>query len=98
MVHFYSDIYLEAVADAQEIDSDATSSTIDEDNNSVNVGGLVSIGFQRTIRVPDNDKLQALPPGLGSFRLFNVGEWADRLPKSVISKGGVFFVSHLLVF
>lgn len=61
LIHFYSHIYLEAVADVQEVDSDATSSTIHKDNNSVNVGGLVSIGFQRTIRVPDNDKVQALP-------------------------------------
>ena len=28
----------------------------------------------------------------------NVGKCADRLPKSIISKGGVFFVSDLLVF
>jgi len=49
LVHFYGHIYLEAVVDAQEIDSDATSSTINKDNNSVKVGGLASIGFQRFV-------------------------------------------------
>lgn len=52
--------------------------------------GLV-ISFKRTIRVPDNKELSELPPDLGNFPLYKVQDYADRLPKSMVEKGGAFF-------
>ncbi|KIJ09948.1 hypothetical protein PAXINDRAFT_172288 [Paxillus involutus ATCC 200175] len=46
--------------------------------------------FHRTIRVPDNDKTHALPPDMGTFKLFNVGAASATLPESVLAKGGAF--------
>ena len=40
----------------------------------------------------DNQKTHALPPDMGSFQVFNVAEYADRLPKEIVSKGGLFIV------
>lgn len=54
----------------------------------------VKISFQRTIRVPDNASLNELPPGLGSFPLHKVQDYATRLPDAMVSKGGVFFPMH----
>lgn len=88
LLHFYNNVYLQST-DSQNFDSTATSAVIGN-YNKVKVGDLASIGFERTIRVPDNDKVHALPPGLGPFELFNVGDFTDRLPKSVVSKGGIF--------
>ncbi|KAI1269841.1 hypothetical protein F5Y18DRAFT_437664 [Xylariaceae sp. FL1019] len=51
----------------------------------------LSIGFKRTIRVPDNAGESNLPPDLGSFPLFKVRDYADRLPLDMARKCGVFF-------
>lgn len=55
--------------------------------------GLV-ISFRRTIRVPDNKKISKLPPDLGGFQLHKVQDYADRLPRDMVDKGGVFFPLH----
>jgi hypothetical protein len=47
------------------------------------------IDFQRTLRIPDDDKEYPLPPGLGSFPLRHVDDFADRVPDSWIRHGGV---------
>ncbi|KAF8837343.1 hypothetical protein BDN67DRAFT_909423, partial [Paxillus ammoniavirescens] len=39
---------------------------------------------------PDDDKTHALPPDMGTFKLFNVGEASATLPKSILAKGGAF--------
>ncbi|HEY9719735.1 MAG TPA: hypothetical protein V6C69_19810 [Trichormus sp.] len=49
----------------------------------------VSINFQRTLRIPDNDAVYALPPGLGSFPLAHVDDYASRLPASWVTHGGI---------
>ena len=49
-----------------------------------------SIEFQRTLRIPDSDQTYSLPPGLGSFPLRHVEDFAERLPASSASRGGVF--------
>ncbi|ROW08042.1 hypothetical protein VPNG_06109 [Cytospora leucostoma] len=54
----------------------------------------LKISFRRTIRVPDNDQIFKLPPGLGSFPLFKVQDYAARLPKEMVDKGGLFFPMH----
>ncbi|KAF8466278.1 hypothetical protein DFH94DRAFT_639389, partial [Russula ochroleuca] len=46
--------------------------------------------FRRVHACVDNDKTHALPPSLGHFKLFNVGQPAHNLPPSILSKGGVF--------
>ncbi|KAF9523328.1 hypothetical protein CPB83DRAFT_863076 [Crepidotus variabilis] len=48
------------------------------------------IRFHRTVRVPDNDKTHALPPDMGPFKLFSVGNLVQKLPKQIVSNGGAF--------
>ncbi|KAF9059503.1 hypothetical protein BDP27DRAFT_1341354, partial [Rhodocollybia butyracea] len=59
-------------------------------SESVCVHDDLNFSFERTIRVPDNGKEHPLPPGLGSFQLFNVADYADKLPPSIVARGGVF--------
>ncbi|KAF2021493.1 hypothetical protein BU24DRAFT_417132 [Aaosphaeria arxii CBS 175.79] len=49
------------------------------------------ISFQRTTRMPDDNKLHQLPPSLGTFDLFNISAYEDRIPKKIRDVGGVFF-------
>lgn len=48
-----------------------------------------SIDFQRTLRIPDTETTYALPPGLGSFPLRHVEDYAASLPAQTTSRGGV---------
>lgn len=41
--------------------------------------------------MPDDDRLHQLPDSLGTFPLFNVEEYAGRLPSTVEEQGGIFF-------
>ncbi|KAG1727291.1 uncharacterized protein EDB91DRAFT_1253979 [Suillus paluster] len=56
--------------------------------------GSLTISFQRTIRVPDTGKPNQLPPGLGSFPLYNVAEFSHVLPQDMVEKGGLFFAMY----
>lgn len=47
------------------------------------------ITFQRTLRIPDDDNIYPLPPGLGSFPLRHVDDFAKTVPKQWIQHGGV---------
>ncbi len=47
------------------------------------------ISFQRTLRVPVSDVVHDLPAGLGHFPLAHVDDHADRLPDSVVRRGGL---------
>ncbi|MCJ1388884.1 hypothetical protein MMC18_001735 [Xylographa bjoerkii] len=65
-------------------------------NNTVKVlrsctGEYVKISFERTIRVPDNDDISQLPPGLCTFPLFPASAYKKGLPDFMAGKGGVFF-------
>jgi len=51
--------------------------------------GRVEIEFQRTLRIPDDGKTYHLPPGLGEFPLRHVDDFADRVPKQWLERGGV---------
>lgn len=55
----------------------------------VHPSATVSIEFQRTLRIPDDDKDYPLPPGLGRFPLCHVDDYAARVPPSWIKHGGV---------
>jgi len=46
--------------------------------------------FQRTLRIPDDGKKYPLPPGLGSFPIRRVDDYADRVPDDWREHGGVF--------
>jgi hypothetical protein len=47
------------------------------------------IDFQRTLRIPDDGRTYALPPGLGRFPLRHVDDFADGVPASWRRHGGV---------
>ena len=49
----------------------------------------VTIEFQRTLRIPDDDKNYPLPPGLGRFPIKQIDDHADRVPADWQKRGGV---------
>ena len=53
-----------------------------------------SIEFQRTLRIPDDDKTYPLPPGLGRFPLRHLDDYAARLPRDWVRRGGVVLPMH----
>src|SRR5215475_13639998 len=50
---------------------------------------VLSIDFQRTLRIPDDEKTYPLPPGLGRFPLRHVDDHADNVPPAWLEHGGV---------
>ena len=53
----------------------------------------LSISFQRNVGVgvSDNADVNKLPPGLGSFPLYSVKDYASTLPPHMLAKGECFF-------
>lgn len=49
----------------------------------------LSINFQRTLRIPDDDKTYPLPPGLGHFPLRHVDDFAGNVSETWLQRGGV---------
>ena len=49
----------------------------------------VTIDFQRTLRIPDDDREYPLPAGLGQFPIRHVDDFAERVPEAWIEHGGV---------
>jgi hypothetical protein len=54
----------------------------------------LSVEFQRTLRLPDDDQAPYLPPGLGAFPLRPVADFASRLPAAWRRRGGVMMPMH----
>ena len=50
---------------------------------------VLTIDFQRTLRIPDDGKDYPLPPGLGSFPLRHIDDHAERVPAPWLNRGGV---------
>ena len=50
----------------------------------------VAIEFQRTLRIPDDNRSYHLPPGLGRFPLSRVDDYPDNMPDKWMQHGGVF--------
>jgi hypothetical protein len=48
------------------------------------------IDFQRTLRIPDDNRYYPLPPGMGRFPVQHVDDFKAHLPEDWISHGGVF--------
>jgi hypothetical protein len=51
---------------------------------------ICSIDFQRTLRIPDDNREYPLPPGLGLFPVEHVDDFADKLPDTWRTHGGIF--------
>ena len=49
----------------------------------------LTMAFQRTLRIPDDDNTYALPPGLGTFPLKHVDNCQSKVPPSWKKHGGV---------
>ncbi|MCE2513670.1 MAG: hypothetical protein J4F37_01425 [Acidobacteria bacterium] len=56
----------------------------------VHAAAVCRIGFQRTLRIPDDNRDYPLPPGLGRFPLRRVDDHLDRAPDGWGRHGGVF--------
>ncbi|KAG1767368.1 hypothetical protein EV702DRAFT_1147118 [Suillus placidus] len=63
------------------------------DSLSIDSGSL-TIYFRRTVRVPETANPNRLPPGLGSFPLYNVAEFSHVLPQNMVEKGGLFIAMY----
>ncbi len=51
---------------------------------------VCDIDFQRTLRIPDDNREYSLPPGLGRFPIEHVDDFAEKLPEAWRRHGGVF--------
>ncbi len=49
-----------------------------------------TLTFQRTLRIPDDDKTYPLPPGLGKFPVRQVDDYKNKVPPEWVKHGGVF--------
>lgn len=56
-------------------------------NDELVLGG-VTVGFQRTLRIPETG-MHSLPPGLGRFPLRRVADYPDTAPADWLARGGV---------
>ena len=53
-----------------------------------------AIDFQRTLRIPDDGLDYPLPPGMGSFPLRHLDDYARRVPPTWLRRGGVLMPMH----
>ena len=49
-----------------------------------------TVEFQRTLRIPDDNREYALPPGLGRFPICHVDDHKNKVPDDWVTRGGVF--------
>ena len=55
----------------------------------VHPDAALTMQFQRTLRIPDDEGVYPLPPGLGTFPLRHVDDFGTKLPASWKAHGGV---------
>src|SRR6185436_13276484 len=55
----------------------------------IQLGPTLTIDLKRTWRIPDDGRDYPLPPGLGSFPLRHIDDYATRVPQSWLARGGV---------
>ena len=60
----------------------------------VHAAARCSISFQRTLRIPDDGRDYPLPPGLDTFPLRHLDDYAARLPEAWRRRGGVLAPMH----
>jgi hypothetical protein len=58
--------------------------------NALIFGVSFSVTFERTLRIPDDDKTYPLPPSLGAFPILQVEDYAKTVPEEWVKHGGVF--------
>jgi hypothetical protein len=56
----------------------------------VHADALCRIEFQRTLRIPDDNREHFLPPGLGQFSMLHIDDYSGQVPDAWRSHGGVF--------
>jgi hypothetical protein len=61
--------------------------TLDFSFPDIHPDAKISINFQRTLRIPDDENTYPLPPGLGSFPLKHIDDY--KVPADWIKHGGV---------
>src|SRR5215467_14475382 len=67
---------------------------VDLRDHRLHFGSRFSIGFQRTIRVPNDGRTYPLPPGLGAFAVHRVEDYAGRVPRDWLEGGGFFIALY----
>ncbi|MBB3048175.1 hypothetical protein FHR99_002449 [Litorivivens lipolytica] len=60
----------------------------------VHSDAVCQIGFQRTLRIPDDNNSYPLPPGLGGFHLEHVEDHAEKVSDTMIKRGGIMLPMH----
>lgn len=55
----------------------------------VHPSATVTLEFQRTLRIPDDNRTHRLPPGLGAFALRHVDDGSENVPTEWLTHGGV---------
>ena len=75
--------------DALQLKADVLGTSIQIDR--ANTEPILGITFKRTLRVADNDKSSQLPPCMGTFPLYKIRDYQERLPEKIARKAGVFF-------
>ncbi|MCO8123522.1 hypothetical protein NHH03_17375 [Stieleria sp. TO1_6] len=68
-----------------ELERDALTFSFPE----VHPQATLRIEFQRTLRIPDDDRTYPLPPGLGAFPMRHVDDHAANVPSKWLQRGGV---------
>ena len=53
-----------------------------------------SLSFQRTLRIPDDNRTYPLPAGLGTFPIRHVDDFGSSVPKKWLTHGGVLLPMH----
>jgi hypothetical protein len=64
------------------------------EHDTIRVGDHVEITFYRTLRLPDDGKVYPLPPGLGTFPIVRVEDYADRVPAAWREAGGFIIAMY----
>jgi hypothetical protein len=64
------------------------------DGARIRVGERFSVSFQRTLRIPEDDQIYPLPPGLGVFQIHRVADFAESVPAAWRRRGGFFIAMY----
>jgi len=62
--------------------------------HAIRIGPRFAVSFHRTLRIPDDGRTYPLPPGLGVFPIFNVEDYAERVPPLWRQQGGAFIAMY----
>jgi hypothetical protein len=55
----------------------------------VHENAKLEVTFLRTLRIPDDDEVYSLPPGLGEFPVRLIDDFAEKAPAEWLERGGV---------